>query len=297
MEDRIKSLLVTKKILYFINEIRRLDIIKYNKNLQNKINVNINDYKQLCNRYVIFLNENKTIGKEFSINNDNHLIFHGEYLNKKRNGKGKEYNINGDLIFEGDYLNGKRYNGKGIEFYKNGNIYCEKDYLNGKLNVKIYDYFSSKLICETKEGEGIIKEFNNFGKLIFEGKYLNGVRNEKGKEYDYYGSIKFEGMYLNGKKNGKGKEYYSLNKIKFEGEYLNDQRNGKGKEYSVNGVLIFEGEFSKGEKNGKGKDYYINVDKLMFEGEYNYGKKWTGKLYDIWNDNIYELKNGSGFIK
>ena len=59
------------------------------------------------------------------------------------------------MIFEGDYLNGKRYNGKGIEFYKNGNIYCEKDYLNGKLNVKIYDYFSSKLICETKEGEGL----------------------------------------------------------------------------------------------------------------------------------------------
>ena len=31
----------------------------------------------------------------------------------------------------------------------------------------------------------------------------------------------FEGEYLNGKKNGKGKEYYFNGKLKFQGEYLN----------------------------------------------------------------------------
>ena len=36
------------------------------------------------------------------------LIFKGEYLNGRRNGKGKEYHNNGRLIFEGEYLNGKR---------------------------------------------------------------------------------------------------------------------------------------------------------------------------------------------
>ena len=36
------------------------------------------------------------------------LIFEGEYLNGKRNGKGKEYNDNGQLIFEGEYLDGKK---------------------------------------------------------------------------------------------------------------------------------------------------------------------------------------------
>ena len=34
-----------------------------------------------------------------------------DYLNEKRNGKGKEYNNDGKLEFEGEYLNGKR-NGK-----------------------------------------------------------------------------------------------------------------------------------------------------------------------------------------
>ena len=31
-----------------------------------------------------------------------------DYLNGKRNGKGKEYNYNGILVFEGEYLNGKK---------------------------------------------------------------------------------------------------------------------------------------------------------------------------------------------
>ena len=41
---------------------------------------------------------------------------------------------------------------------------------------------------------------------MFEGEYLNGERNGKGKEYDYdNGKLEFEGEYLNGERNGKGK--------------------------------------------------------------------------------------------
>ena len=50
----------------------------------------------------------------------------------------------------------------------------------------------------------------------FEGEYLNGERNGKGKEY-YYGKLIYEGEYLNGKWNGKGKEYDNDGKLKFEG--------------------------------------------------------------------------------
>ena len=54
----------------------------------------------------------------------------------------------------------------------------------------------------------------------------------------------FEGEYLNGERNGKGKEYISSLYnvyLKFEGEYLNGKRNGKGKEYNMLGDLLFEG--------------------------------------------------------
>jgi len=37
-------------------------------------------------------------------------------------------------------------------------------------------------------------------KLIFEGEYLNGQRNGKGKEYYENETLKFEGEYFNGKK-------------------------------------------------------------------------------------------------
>ena len=43
--------------------------------------------------------------KEYDYNCN--LIFEGENLNGKRNGKGKEYS-SGELILEGEYLNDKR---------------------------------------------------------------------------------------------------------------------------------------------------------------------------------------------
>ena len=40
---------------------------------------------------------------------ENNIIkYEGEYLNDKRNGKGKEYDINGKIIFEGDFIDGDR---------------------------------------------------------------------------------------------------------------------------------------------------------------------------------------------
>ena len=131
-----------------------------------------------------------------------------ENINGERNGKGKEYNYYGQLDFEGEYLNGKR-NGKGKEYYKNGK----------KWNGKGYDYYS-KFIYEIKEGKCHIIEYQNNGKKLFEGEYLNGERN------------------------GKGKEFNSLEDLIFEGEYLN----GKGKQYDDDGNLIFEGQYSNGNK-------------------------------------------------
>ena len=62
------------------------------------------------------------------------------------------------------------------------------------------------------------------GKLLFEGEYLNGERNRKGKEYNINGELLFEGEYLNGKKwNGKGKEM-----MEDELEYLNGIKKLKG---------------------------------------------------------------------
>ena len=82
---------------------------------------------------------------------------------------------------------------------------------------------------------------------LFTGKYIIYESIGFGKEYDYDDNLIFEGEYLNGERNGKGKEYWKGNLI-FEGEYLNGKRNGKGKEYDEDGELIFEGEYLNGER-------------------------------------------------
>ena len=58
---------------------------------------------------------------------------------------------------------------------------------------------------ELKNGEGFIEEYNKYDKLIFEGEYINGKRNGKGKEYNNNHNLIIEGEYLNGKKMGKEK--------------------------------------------------------------------------------------------
>jgi antitoxin component YwqK of YwqJK toxin-antitoxin module len=249
-----------------------------------------------------YLNDKKNgKGKEYNTQK-NELIYEGEYLNDKKNGKGKEYNLKNELIFEGEYLNGKRWNGKAYD--KNGSV-----------------------VYELKDGKGKIKEYNNkYGYLEFEGELINGEINGKGKEYNFKGIIKYEGEYLNGKRNGKGKEYNDNGNLIFEGEYKNGNKwkriikdknylyhyyyyyssitNSKyinGEMYSKTEIyekykgISYEGEYLNWEKHGKGKemDKYCNI---IFEGEYKKGKRWNGKGIEyVGKDNSLvkiEYKNG-----
>ena len=150
------------------------------------------------------------------------------------------------MEYEGEYLYNKKWNGKGYD--EIGNI-----------------------IYELKNGTGKVKEYFPNCKLKFEGEYLNGKKNGKGKKY-YDGRLEFEGEYLNGKKwEGKG---YDLNN-----NIIYKLKEGKGfiKENDEDDNLIFEGEYLNGERNGKGKEYY--KDKLVFESEYLYGYRLKGKYY------------------
>ena len=109
------------------------------------------------------------------------MVFEGEYLENKKNGESKEYNYDNDFLrFKGEYLYGHL------------------------LNTTLCDNFSKK-IYTLKNGKGRIIEYDNSGKILFEGEYFNGERNGKGKEYDEdNGELIFEGEYLYGQRKGKG---------------------------------------------------------------------------------------------
>ena len=229
--SNIKSNYILKKIFSFLCEYIKFDLIKYNKNSQNKFEITIENYKNICKAYKI----------------------------EEKNGKGKEYDIfTNNIIFEGEYKNGKK-NGKGIEYYNNKQIKFDGEYLIGKkIEGKKYDINGNLILILEKNGDG--KELYKEENIKFKGKYYNGKR-WNGKLYDI-NNKEYEIIY------GKGwcKEYYFNGEIKFEGEYFNGEWKN-GKEYNKYGKLIYEGEFLNGERNGKGKEYY---DKKINKSFNNY---------------------------
>ena len=87
MLGKIKSSFITKIVLSFLKDVKKLKLIKYNKYFQNKINIDILHYKIYSAKFIIY--KSKIKGKEYDAYS-NKLIFRGEYLKGERKGKGKE---------------------------------------------------------------------------------------------------------------------------------------------------------------------------------------------------------------
>ena len=276
--ENIKSNYIFKKIFSLLYINRNLKIVSYTKKLQDKLTINLDLFKKISGKEQ-HISEDGFI-REYNLYT-NKLIFEGECLNRKKNGKGKEYDEseNKKIIFEGEYKNGEKISGtgyddkghvvfelknnKGKEYYKKRKIKFEGEYLNGKRwNGIGYNYLGHKQF-EIKYGQGFWEDYNYDGKKIIEGQHSNGLLNGIGKEYyNSSGKLKFEGEYLNGKKNGKGKEFYGNGHLLYEGEYLNNKKNGIGKEYNDNSNnLRYEGEYLEDKKTGKGKEYYDYKEK------------------------------------
>ena len=240
------------------------------------------------------------------------IKFKGEYLNGKRNGKGKEY-YKGKLIFEGEYLNGKRWKGKAFNHkgkllseFENGNgygieyitdEYITKKYLNSFFISDFFVVYEGKFL-NGERYDGIIEEYYE-DKLFFVAKLLNGEINGEVKEFNKNGDLIFEGEYLNGKKwNGKG--------YKKEGEIEYEIKNGNGyiKEYNIKGNLIFEGEYLNGDRyNGKEwqyetieKDYFLKECEEKSEIEYLNGKRWN-KVCKRGSIILFRIEKGYGYLK
>ena len=87
--DDVKSKFILKKIIAFILNKKIMKIIKYNKNMQHKLNLDINDYKKICqvefeikpfpNHYGKFINFIK--GEELNY----HIFFNNSEKEEKRN--------------------------------------------------------------------------------------------------------------------------------------------------------------------------------------------------------------------
>ena len=70
MLQKIKSEYFIKRLFTFADEKNKLDIIKYNKNMQNILDISLINYKIFSDRYIIYGGNGK--GKEY--NYDDKLI-------------------------------------------------------------------------------------------------------------------------------------------------------------------------------------------------------------------------------
>ena len=84
--ENIKSIYTVKIIFSHLNEKIKLKTIKYNKHLQNEMDIKLINYKFYSEKYIEY--ESNVKGKEYSGIN-NYLLFEGEYLNGERNGNRK----------------------------------------------------------------------------------------------------------------------------------------------------------------------------------------------------------------
>ena len=75
----IKSKYIINNIFSYIYKNKKLELIKYNKKYQKIFKIDINYYKEIS----------------------------GKFIKGERNGEGKEYNEDNKLLFEGEYKNGK----------------------------------------------------------------------------------------------------------------------------------------------------------------------------------------------
>ena len=162
---------------------------------------------------------------------------------------------------------------------------------------KIYEMMKNKL----KQYKYSINEYSNKKGELNELFFYNEFKIEEKEELneivysdDYIKSLKYK---------SKKKFLFNLISIKskkidnkWKGNYNKEnKKNGIGKEYDLDDNLVFEGEYENDFKK-RGIEYYI-IGTKKFEGNYKYGKRWNGILYDINMKHNYELKMGDGYIK
>ena len=224
---------------------------------------------------------------------DGLLFFEGFMVNGYREGIGKEYDENGKLVFCGYYSKGVRLNmepsremGRGYwkQYDDNGQLIrvCQKDVLGNNVGLcYCYDEdHNLDRVCIWHNGSeiaynGYYKLYNDYRKIWFEGYFVNGYREGRGKEYDEYDNLISDGYYSKG--------------VKLNREPLSEMGGGYWKEYDESGSLIRICQI----------DDFGNYEGISYI--YHYGKIarisiWKeNKEVNIWkqfcNDAMIEFKN------
>lgn len=178
---------------------------------------------------------------------DSILRAEGEYVDGLRMGEWQFYYKNGQKEQIGKYAKGEKPEGRWLWFHENGNTWREEFFQNG-----------------LEEGE--ITEYNDTGKIVAKGEYLDGEK--EGLWVYESGDSREEGSYKAGKKDGEWKEYYLENRefnkksqLSFIGNFVDGYPDGKHIYYHPNGKKKLEGRYTTGVQEEEWHRY--NEDGLL----------------------------------
>lgn len=211
--------------------------------------------------------------------------FEGYYENNVRDGWGCEYDEKHQPIFTGLYRNGERYcemkpvpkmkdyyqeivDGRQIaiakytkEYRRTGNCYIFENETIARLSV-FQEGLEMRTIKEFKDG--IMKEYNGQGSLLYEGGYKDDLLN-------------------NYPRHGEGDEYID-DCIVYSGNWMNNQRCGMGNSYK-DGNLYYSGQWKSGAPQGMGE--IVNED-----GDVIYKGSWSCGYLVVKNNKRVNYKTG-----
>ena len=94
----IKSLFVLKKVLHNTNNSKKFEIIKYNKKLQNKLYINIDQYKKYSTIEIELIPAKNKYGKFININNKEEVKYFHIYFNDINKEIKRNYILENDKI-------------------------------------------------------------------------------------------------------------------------------------------------------------------------------------------------------
>ncbi len=139
------------------------------------------------------------------------------------------------------------------------------------------------------------KMYDQKGKQIAEGAYLNQQKNGKWSYYES-GRLISEETYKLGLKDGKSKSYYPTGELFEESDWVNNQQTGVYRAYFKSGKPYFECRMNQGQRNGFCHIYQQNGI-LEVEASYQNGlrqNEW--KYYDEHGNLSYTLVYDLGIV-
>ena len=204
------------------------------------------------------MGKNITIYGENDNDNNDNIIYIGDFYNFKYNGKGILYYKNSNQkLYEGYFIDDKYVNGilYNIDGSKKYDGYFKDDNYHG--NGILYIYGSNQIFFEGEFKEGNFSSgnlYNSKGKIIYNGEYYNN-NPENGKNitlYDMEGHLRYQGDVIFYEYNGNGKLYQTykgITYLKYDGKFKESKFNGIGKLYEIYNnndyYLYYKGSFQK----------------------------------------------------